>query len=386
MTVARDSRAGWRWVGSSRAFVLVWGPIVAITAAHFSVGMDHHWLHDVLRRLYYIPIVLAAFAFGARGALASSLLVSLLYAPHAFTTMHGIRDPGGSVEKILEILLYNVIAYITGTLADRERRERVNQERIAKQLAESLDEVRTMEQQLVRAAKLRALGELTAGLAHEIKNPLASLRGAAEIISDEVRPDSPRWKMVEVQKREFERLTQLLERFLSFARPQASIVAESSVAELLEPVVSLLAAQAAKRGVRVDVEVSSPCAPVRCDKDQVTAVLLNVILNAIQAAAENGVVRVSTQVRTRGRRVFCTLDVEDDGVGVPVEMRERIFNPFVTTKEGGTGLGLSIAARIMDAHEGFIEALDGPSGGALFRLWFPVGPAPALANDGGVAA
>lgn len=366
-----DTRS-FRALLSVRALLMIFLPIIVISAAHY--GTDPHlaWVHDILRRLYYIPIVLGAFAFGLRGALVASILTSVVYLPHAFfPSHHHHHDPGASIEKLLEILLYNVIAIITGVLADREVRERLAQQRIARQLEESIEELRLMEEQLVRAGRLRALGELTAGLAHEIKNPLASLKGAAEILSDEIRPESPRRRMLDILTKELDRLAALLERFLSFARPRPSTIAEVAVDDFVEPVVSLVEAQARKQNVSLQWQRSGPEAVVRGDKEQLTTLLLNLVLNAIQAMPRGGTVRIDAERATRGRRGWWMIRVGDDGPGVPPDMRDKIFDPFVTTKEGGTGLGLAIAARVVDAHQGMIELLERAGGGAEFRILLP---------------
>ncbi len=370
MIARRGEVRGWGWMVSNRAWLLMWLPILAISLAHYATGAPFYWVHDVLRRLYYIPIVLGAFAFGLRGGLVTSIVVSVVYSPHAFTHVFH-RDPAGTLEKSLEILLYNVIGVITGSLADGLVRERLKQEQIAARLAESLEELRSMERQLVRAGKLQALGELTAGLAHEIKNPLASMKGATQIISDEIAETSPRRRMVDILSKEIDRLGAVLERFLSFARLPRFEVAEVRVSELVEPVVALMAAQARQSDVTLDAPACPDDLVVRGDRENLTLVLMNVLLNAIQASPQGGVVTVSCQDATVRKQRYCVLAVHDQGPGVPEELREKIFNPFFTTRDNGSGLGLSIAARIVDAHDGFIEVGAGKTGGAVFRVLLP---------------
>mgnify|MGYP001766866601 CR=1 FL=1 len=361
-----------RALASVRGLLLVFLPIAAVTVAHYGTGPELAWVHDVLRRLYYIPIVLGAFAFGLRGALAASILTSIVYLPHAFLqSHHHHHDPGAGVEKLLELLLYNVIAIITGVLADREVRERVAQQRIARRLEDNLEELRLMEAQLVRAGRLRALGELTAGLAHEIKNPLASLKGAAEILSDEIKPDSPRRRMLDILRKELDRMEALLERFLSFARPRATAVEDVAIDDVIGPVVALVETQARKQNVVLKWTSGGEQAVVRGDKDQLTTVVVNLVLNAVQAMPRGGTVRIATERVSRGRRDWWMIRVQDEGPGVPSDLREKIFDPFVTTREGGTGMGLAIVTRVLDAHQGLVELTDRPGGGAEFRILLP---------------
>ncbi len=361
----------WKWFFSWRAFLLLWGPIFLVTAAHYGTPAKYHWLHDVFRRLYYIPIVLGAFYFGLRGALCASILASLVYIPHAFMNV-AIMDPANSMEKGLEILLYNVVALITGILAARERAERERQQGIAERLHATLEEKEELEEQLIRSGRLHALGELTAGLAHEIKNPLASIKGSAEVIADEVAADSPRRKMVDIQKRELSRLQSLLDRFLNFARPSAVDIGAVDIRDIIDHVISLSTSHSTKLGISVEAHASGPHIVVRGDKEQLTQVVLNLLLNALDASPANGAVTVTCSSRQRHGRKYGCIQVDDEGSGVPEELSQQIFNPFFTTKDDGSGLGLSIAARIIDQHDGHLEVTPSKrEPGASFTAWIP---------------
>ena len=366
----QDNTRGFAWLLSPSAWLWLWLPVVAISAAHYTTGAAHHWLHDIFRRLYYIPIVLGGFRFGVKGALGASLAASLLYAPHAFTHLFA-HDPGNPIEKALEIMLYNVVAVITGTLADREHKERLGQEETARQLSVTLDEMRAMERQLIRSGRLQSLGQLTMGLAHEIKNPLASLKGSAEILGDEIAPDSPRRRMLEVHMQELDRLEALLERFLSFARPRRPDARELSLCDVIDRTITLVEPQAARLGIEVGWERCEDDLRARGDPDMLTQVLMNLALNAAQVSPEGGSVKVRCARAEKGRRSYAMFAVDDAGPGVPEENREKVFDPFFTTREGGTGLGLSVAARIVDEHDGFIEVASSDGGGASFRVFLP---------------
>ncbi|RJO66687.1 MAG: sensor histidine kinase [Myxococcales bacterium] len=358
-----ETSAGWRWLWSGQAWIYLWLPIAVISVLHYTTGATHHWMHDVFRRMYYIPIVLGAFAFGLRGALAASLVASLIYSPHAFTHLWH-HDPAHTLEKLLEILLYNVVALITGLLADK-------QHRTAKRLKDALNEMKEMERQLIRSGRLQALGELTAGLAHEIKNPLASLKGSAEIIADEIPPSSPRRRMVEIHKKELDRLNALLERFLNFARPGTFEASILSLCPLVDKTVALAQAQARQRGITIQWQGAPEDVRLLGDPEKITQVVLNLLLNAIQATPDGKTVSVSCGFETHGKRRLGFVAIRDQGPGVPEELREKIFNPFFSTKESGIGLGLSIASRIVDEHNGFIEVESAEDGGAVFRVLLP---------------
>jgi signal transduction histidine kinase len=366
---------GWKlaWTISGRAMLFMWLPVLAVTVAHFGTPMEHEWLHDVLRRLYYIPIIVGAFLFGLRGAMLTSLVVTLLYLPHAFWMTgphahhHGMMyaDPTGTANKILELVLYNVVALVTGLLVEREQRAR-------RDVEQKIVEMQAMEQQLVRAGRLQALGEMTAGLAHEIKNPLASLKASSAIIADEIPETSPRRKMVVILQKEIDRLAALLERFLSFARPSKLTLAQVNLAHVVEQAVALVKPQADVRHVALQVHVQAPGLTIQGDPDKLTQILLNVLLNAVQFTPTGGQVEVQGRERTLPHGTFAVVGILDQGPGIQTADRERIFDPFFSTREQGTGLGLSIASRLTDEHHGYIEVKNRTSGGAEFLLFFPL--------------
>ncbi|MGB3399626.1 MAG: hypothetical protein WBA34_05590, partial [Candidatus Deferrimicrobiaceae bacterium] len=142
-----------RPVFSRRMVFVAWVPCLLITVLHYRTLSEYAWAHDVLRRLYYLPILFAAFSEGVRGGISVSVFASLIYFPHAFLSLVA-RDPGDALEKGLEILLYNIVAVVAGLLVDRERREREKQQRLAKKLSEALEEQRRIESQLIRAGRL----------------------------------------------------------------------------------------------------------------------------------------------------------------------------------------------------------------------------------------
>ena len=356
-----------RKVLSLQMWVLVWLPTIAITALHFSTGPELHWLHDVLRRLYYLPILLAAFSTGLRGGLFASLLVAAAYAPHAFTHL-AHRDPAVTLEKVLEMVLYLVVGVVSGILVDRERRRQV-------QLQEALEEQRRTADQLVRAGRLAALGELVAGIAHEIKNPLHALKGTAEVVDEAIADDAPEARMWELHKAELERLGLVADRFLTFARPAAPDRREVDLAEVAADTQELLEAQARQQGVSVTVEAVGSTQAVQADPRQLTQVLLNITLNglaALEGEGKGGTIHISLEKECRGGADYRVVRVANDGPVIPDQDLERIFDPFVTTKDQGVGLGLSIASRIVEQHNGFIEVCNGEEGeGVMFSVYLP---------------
>jgi signal transduction histidine kinase len=371
--MAFASRSGLRELLGARMWAVAYGPILIVTGLHFATPPHAHEVHDILRRLYYLPIILGALAGGWRGGLASSLLTAACYIPHGFL-VHGQHDPGRPTEKVLELVLYQIVAVVAGVLVDRERAERRRQERSTLELRKALDELRAAERQLVRSQSLAALGEMTSGLAHEIRNPLHAMKGTAEVLGDFL-PDEPQpRRMLALQVREIDRLAGLLDRFLAFARPKPPEKTGHRAGDLVRRAAELLKVEAVRAGVEVVVQPAADDPLVACDSSQLEQVILNVGLNAIQAMApgKRGTLRLSTARTRRGDVELGVIRIANDGPPIPASVREHLFEPFVTSREDGTGLGLAIAARIVDAHGGFIDVEPGgPGAEVVFSLSLP---------------
>ena len=364
-----------RPIFTPRMVLSAWIPCLVITVLHYRTGAHHAWGHDVLRRLYYLPILFAAFAGGLRGGVTVSVFASLVYLPHAFTSLL-VQDPADALEKGLEIILYNTVAVVAGLLVDRERRERDRQERLAIRLGDALAEQRRIEAQLIRAGKLGALGEMTAGIAHEIKNPLHAMKGTAEILRDAVPEGVPERRMLELHIEEIDRLGQTADRFLSFARPIPASLRPVEPKTLIDRVVSLVSTQARKEGVETAVATGEPVVfpKVTGDPDLLVQLLLNIALNAVQAMAPGGggTLTFSLGTERQGGKAYVQVRVANTGPPIPEESLERVFDPFYTTKDGGTGLGLSICSRIADQHEGALTVRNLPGErGVEFSLTLP---------------
>lgn len=337
----------------------VWLPVAAFTALHYGTSHEYHWVHDVLRRAYYVPIVIGAVRVGLTGGLVTAGVVTLCYVPHAFfASLH--FDPARGLEKVLEILLYFIVAVVAGTLADRERRRRA-------QLQEALEEQQRLADQLVRAGRLGALGEVVAGIAHEIKNPLHSLAGTAEIVDPIIPEESEERRMWEIHRDEIRRLGEVSDRFLSFARPAPLETVPLDLRDVAERVTQLVAAEARQRSIAMTTDFPE-YVPVLGDLDQLAQIALNIALNGIKAIDDRGgSIHVSTGRRVAAGKTMAFLRIENDGPPIPEDEREQLFDPF-HGDAGGTGLGLSISSRIAEQHGGYIT-VDSEGLGVAFTLY-----------------
>ena len=345
--------------------VAIYLGIGAVTAAHYLTDPHAHQLHDIYRRLYYLPIILAAFLHGWRGGLIAAIVTCIAYAPHAMG--HISHDPASDTQKVLEMVLYLTIGLVTGSLASRLQRTQRRLEATAGDLRQSLEQLRSAEESLVREARLAAVGRLSAGLAHEIRNPLASIKGSAELLADDFTEEHPKHRLLRVLVRESERLNGVLTRFLAFARPAPPQRTKVSIDQELEEVIALLAGRPERVEIRID-PVSRRGLQVWADAQQLRQVFLNVLLNAVQASGPGGEVVVRCSA-AEGRAGIAILDC---GPGFSQEALANAFTPYYSTREDGTGLGLAISFRIVEQHGGSIQLRNRAEGGAMVQIMLPM--------------
>lgn len=336
--------------------------IFLISALHFLTPVESLVLHQVYQRLYYIPIILASLWFGWRGGLGAALLACLSYLPHiAFHWQHQNYDY--ALNQYAELGMFFVIGAVTGFLGDQRRRERERAERINAELQTAYAELRETVGQLLQAERLSSLAEIASGVVHEVRNPLGAIKGAVEIIEDELAPDSPRREFARIAKTEVERIDKLVQEFFHFARPPKLAKTLVNVNELVQSVGKLCEQQAAAQNVTVTEDLASGLPPVALDAEQIKQVLLNLGINALQAMPDGG----SLVFRTFQDETAVTVAVADTGGGIAPNIIGRIFDPFFTTKDKGSGLGLSVAHKIVAQHDGKLLA-ENTAHGAVFKL------------------
>jgi signal transduction histidine kinase len=364
--------------------------VLAVSVLHYATVTSIPLLHDVYRRLYYIPVGLAAVWFGVRGGVVTSALVAVLYAPHIM--LHWQHVGREIANQFMEILQYFAFSALIGHFAGRERRYRLRSEETAEKLEDSYQELRRqadmileIEGQMRRADRLAAVGELAATITHEIRNPLSSIRGTVEILKEDYPANSPKAEFFEILLKETDRLNKVVEEYLGLARSKAAdgTTALLDLAELVRQTAALVGVQTAKRGVRLTTAIAVPL-PVQGNPVQLKQILLNLLLNAVQATRPGGEIRVRGSVHeglvkglefrdVEGRLVEVV--VEDEGPGIPEGDLAKVFVPFYTTRPEGTGLGLAISLRIAEAHGGTLNAENRPGGGARFVLSLPAATA-----------
>ncbi len=351
-----------------RVYVLA-GLLASISLMHYFAGVAVEGLvHGLLGHLYIVPIILGAYWYGLKGGVIVAITSAVLFSPHLFMHWH---DPFMEVFNYVELFLFFLIGGVTGVLSQMERNQRMRYEKALQRLDESHRKLKEQtevlfqtEEHLRRADRLSALGELSAGMAHEIRNPLGSIKGAVEILKDDYSPDEAKYEFIQILLKETDRLNTIVQEFLGFARPKQPQFQLSDINKTIESVLTLTAQEARKSGVRIEKKLNPSIGKRNLDAGLLKQAFLNIVLNAIQAMPDGGRLIVETSLRNEVLEV----KIVDTGSGIPEENRKKLFSPFFTTKKNGTGLGLAITYRIIENHRGTIDVVSEPGRGTTITV------------------
>jgi signal transduction histidine kinase len=349
------------------------GLLAFVTLVHYLVGGARAgMLHSILGHLYIVPIIMGAYWFGMKGGVFVSIASTVLYSPHLF--FHW-TDPFLDVYNFVEIFLFLLIGGVTGVLSQMERNQRMRYEQALvrlddshRKLKEQTDVLFQTEEQLRRADRLSALGELSASMAHEIRNPLGSIKGAVEILKDDYQEDEAKYEFIQILLKETDRLNRIVQEFLGFARPKQPELQKADMNEAIESVLNLTTQEARKAGVKVEKRLDPAIGRRSLDVGLLKQAFLNLVLNAIQAMPDGGILTVESGIKDS----TIAVTISDTGIGIPEENRKKLFTPFFTTKKNGTGLGLAITYRIIENHHGSIDVVSGPGKGTRFTVRIPI--------------
>jgi signal transduction histidine kinase len=333
--------------------------------------------------IYYLPVVTAAMYFGPWATIGWTALASAMYCSFLWPALQEYElTAAGITILIIRILFFFLAALLVNRFALENRRQTARAEHVARELASTLRQLEKAQAETRRTERLAALGQLSAGLAHEIRNPLGVIRGSAEMLSQKLRGDNPLTaELAEYILSETNRVSMMVSRFLDFARPLRLEKTRQNVATLADRALKTVAEQMPESKVAVERSYGDGLPEVQLDQALCEQALENLVRNAYEAMGDGGgTLRVTTAaVRTNGR-AGAELRFTDTGPGIPAELHEQVFNPFVTTKKTGTGLGLSLVSKIVDEHRGTIRLESAPGGGACFIVFFPADDEPAEAG------
>jgi signal transduction histidine kinase len=333
-----------------------------------------------LAPLYILVIAVSALLLPPAGVLLVAMLGDVLY----FGVTIVDKATAFDLPILVQLGIFGAVALGCGYIGARLREAHAGREEMAAELAAFRLREADIERLHTRAERLEAVAELSASLAHEIKNPLASIRSAAELLAKVPGSDDDTRTLTKLVQRESDRLSRLLSEFLDFARTGVTSVRRVDLVEIAHHAAALVAAHPDKpENVMIRELFPSTALVVVGDDDLLHRAIFNLLLNAVQASPPGGEVRIEAaelayhQLPPQGERFTrgaVMLQVTDQGRGIADSIKERLFEPFVTTKVGGTGLGLSIVHRAVEAHHGFIlvdRNGKGPGGGTKFTVILP---------------
>jgi signal transduction histidine kinase len=327
--------------------------------AVLGVGVLDRISHGALSPFYSVPVVLAAIRHGWIGGLAAVVLSTILMV---------IISPDPGLSDGVEVVSFACVGLAAGMLAARDRRQKRHYQQLAEQLSSVYEKVQSNFEGMKRAERLSALGQLSAGLAHEIRNPLASISGSAAILRRNQDLDQKQAKCVDIITNECERLNGLLTNFLNFARPRPPRFQTIELVPLFDNVLALADHGVRGKTVHFEQHIEPALPSVECDPEQLEQVLLNLMINAIEASPDGDTIRLAALAEDQ--RVV--VQVIDRGHGVAPSHIDRLFDPFFTTKEHGTGLGLPVAHQIMRQMGGSLLAQRNSGEGMTFSIVLPV--------------
>ena len=350
--------------------------------------------------IYFLPAVTAAEYFSPWATLLWTTLASAAYCSYLYfdPEVQELEIPAESYGLLaIRILFFFLSAMLVNRFVVESRRLTQKYQDTAETLAETNRRLEQAQADARRSERLAALGQLSAGLAHEIRNPLGVIKGSAEMLTQKLADSNPlATELAGYISTETNRLSALVTRFLDFARPLHADLAPGDVSAVLDRALRDVAQLWKGAPVRVEKEYQAPLSPVALDEGLCEQAFVNLIQNAYDAmgADGGGVLRVMVSTARRSTRDRQNVDgvevrIADSGPGISPELREQIFNPFVTTKKSGVGLGLSIVSKIVDGHHGSIRIEESSSApgdgqknpGACFVMFFPAASQTSLSAE-----
>lgn len=330
---------------------------------------------DGINSSYYVilllPVVSAATTLNLIGTAGITLLACGAYVSlllfldwgHWEFTVQGAGELG------LRVIFLPVVAFLTHSLVEQNRVEAKRYQAVAEQLRKANEDLQEAEAAVRRSDRLAALGQLTAGLAHELRNPLGTMRASAEILARNTSSENEITReMAGFIATEVDRVNSLITRFLDFARPMHLRLEKANLADVLDRAAKELGQHHPPFDITVYKNYSPDIPSVEMDTEWMERVFYNLLLNAAQATAPGGAVTIKTRL-VDSQAEICVID---RGSGIDAKHLENIFNPFFTTKSGGVGLGLAIVSKIVDEHQGTIGVESELGKGSVFRVFLPL--------------
>lgn len=330
--------------------------LIALTVAiHYGFVLepifgDSHWIHAIHSRFCYIPIVVAASLFGIRGGLITATIITISVLPFLFSDKLSEHNLSG---EIVEIIFYYALAVLIGTIIERVLIQR--------------ERHREAQLQLERTYRLSLMGQMAATMAHEIKNPLASIKGSVEILCNPETNNSDKKEFESIVVKEIKRVDNTIKDYLNFARPKPIDLKKINLSDSVRIAVKQIEKQAKESELLISNNFPDNIF-INGDAAKIHQVLLNLLLNAIQASPTNKTITINGKLFQNQ----IILSINDQGYGMENSEQGKIFDPFYTTKETGSGLGLAVVKSIITGHNGSIEVESQQNTGTSFNITLPI--------------
>lgn len=318
-----------------------------------------------------LPVVSAATSLGVMATLLFTLIACGAYLSFLLFVdwSRWMVGPAEVRELAIRVIFIAMAGNLASALAEFVRIQSGNYKLVAEKLAAANRQLRAAEEAVRRSDRLAALGQLSAGLAHELRNPLGTIRASAEMLSRSVSGENEVAREVAgFISSEVDRANSLVTRFLEFARPLELRLEPADLAKVIDRAVALVERENGLPQVTIWKNYSPEIPPFPLDAELMERVFYNLLLNAAQATAPGGAVTVKTRLAGPAAEI----SVIDRGSGIDPELLDSIFNPFVTSKPNGVGLGLAIVSKIVDEHGGKITVESEPGKGSMFRVYLPM--------------
>ena len=321
--------------------------IAVVLFLHYFTLPTHAYYHAVYRMLFYIPLIMAGFWYGLRGALTVCAIVLVLFSPYVLMRWRGLSLE--EFDTLMEGFLFIVTAFIIGLLSEREKKERGAR---------------------IEVERLAAIGKTVSEVAHDMKMPLMAIGGFTRQVARALESGDANQKKLDIVIQETTRLESMVKEMLDFGKPIDLDLSQENISEIILYSVEISRPLARKADVELELDAnpdhSLPAIPL--DVSRMKQVVLNLLANAIQASPAGEKVRV----RTSMNKNEVILKISDGGSGINEKDRANVFRPFFSTKKEGTGLGLPIVKKIVEAHGGQIDFHPNPTKGVTFVVRLPL--------------
>lgn len=334
-------------------------PIIFITAASLLVSYFHYHTPKYLSAVhiahyyaYYLIVIYAAFKFGLTGGLAVAAIMTLIYSPSSYTDIFSSIQCGNHTASYVEISMIYAVGAVSGYLSQQLKNEKIKVEKVS-------GEMLNIERKMAHDDRLRVLGQLSAGIAHEIRNPLAAIKTGISLI----KSGKNNQQITDILESEILRLDSFVDRFLQYAKFGNNSPEYFSVMDFMTEIYELAALSVRGTNVSVQYEINTD-SNIYGDKNSIKQAMLNLIINAIEASADSE--KPSVTIKAENDDYCVVFSVYDSGKGITGD-KDKIFEPFYTTKDNGTGLGLAIAMKIAEMHGGTITC-ETSENGTVFKM------------------